>query len=57
MIKSISNHVQVTKHLVCVKTRCLPAQISSKDVEEFFPRQEGVEDTAIGTIDHVALVR
>lgn len=57
MIKSISNHVQITKYLVCVKTPCLPAQISSKDVQEFFPGKEGVEDTAICPIDHVALVR
>lgn len=36
---------------------CLPAEISSKDVEKLFSGQEGMEDTAISTIDHVALVR
>lgn len=47
----------VAELLERIQTRCIPAQIGSKDVEELFPGQEGVEDAAVGTIDHVALVR
>lgn len=34
---------------------CIPAEIRGEDVEELVPVYQGVEDGAVGAIDHVAL--
>lgn len=35
----------------------VPAEVRSKDVEQLFSGQEGVEDTAVCSVNHVTLIR